>query len=833
MTRISTNVGATRGLRNLNKANSKLDTAIQRLSTGSQINNGKDNPSGLISGEKLRFQVTTIEQSIKNSNRASNVIATADGALGEVSGLLNQIRGLVQEGLNSGALSDTEIEANQLQIDTALSAINRISSNTTFGGDKLIDGSKSFKTTFTAANSAKLSDFQVNEALLGTNASIAVNATVTSAAEKGELRYAGGSLTSKTTLEVAGAKGSQVVQLDSGSTVANIRDAINGISESTGVSATIGNGLVLTQGAQAGTYELSTNAIKNTVSVNASTSGSIDFTDLRGLTTEGTDATLGGSLSISIVTGTGSRGTTDVTAITTDASGNQTIEITTADDGTNSLASAADIAAAIAANGTAAALVSVTDNSSVGVIGDTSGAQALTGGVDGESVTFSDNRASSTAGAFDTLGGSLSIELASGAGTLATAATDANGDVTVSVTFGAGATLQDVVDAIAADQTAGGAAEFITTDVTNIGTGTTLAAATGGPQLFTDGHDGLNNDVSFTDVRSDPSVGTARVAFADPSAADQALSITIGGTATDPDITVNLATDADGNIISTAADVAAAINADAAASLIVNASAEGDGSETVADSGGLANGVVDPGSGALILTSDNYGSKQFVDINVLNGTFATTLSDSTTAAGRDFGTNIGVQINGQSAQTDGLNASIRTGALDTSLSFTTDANTVANTVAFTINGGGATFQIGEEVSTSGQIGIGIEAVNTARLGGLSGKLYELGSGGGKSLLDIGPGQSGSDLVGIIEDALSRVSTLRGRLGALQKNVIETNVSTLGVALENISAARSQIVDTDFATETANLTKAQILSQAGISVLAIANQQPQQVLSLLG
>ncbi|NQV23254.1 MAG: hypothetical protein HQ518_02710 [Rhodopirellula sp.] len=833
MTRISTNVGATRGLRNLNKANSKLDTAIQRLSTGSQINNGKDNPSGLISGEKLRFQVTTIEQSIKNSNRASNVIATADGALGEVSGLLNQIRGLVQEGLNSGALSDTEIEANQLQIDTALSAINRISSNTTFGGDKLIDGSKSFKTTFTAANSAKLSDFQVNEALLGTNASIAVNATVTSAAEKGKLRYAGGSLTSKTTLEVAGAKGSQVVQLDSGSTVANIRDAINGISESTGVSATIGNGLVLTQGAQAGTYELSTNAIKNTVSVNASTSGSIDFTDLRGLTTEGTDATLGGSLSISIVTGTGSRGTTDVTAITTDASGNQTIEITTADDGTNSLASAADIAAAIAANGTAAALVSVTDNSSVGVIGDTSGAQALTGGVDGESVTFSDNRASSTAGAFDTLGGSLSIELASGAGTLATAATDANGDVTVSVTFGAGATLQDVVDAIAADQTAGGAAEFITTDVTNIGTGTTLAAATGGPQLFTDGHDGLNNDVSFTDVRSDPSVGTARVAFADPSAADQALSITIGGTATDPDITVNLATDADGNIISTAADVAAAINADAAASLIVNASAEGDGSETVADSGGLANGVVDPGSGALILTSDNYGSKQFVDINVLNGTFATTLSDSTTAAGRDFGTNIGVQINGQSAQTDGLNASIRTGALDTSLSFTTDANTVANTVAFTINGGGATFQIGEEVSTSGQIGIGIEAVNTARLGGLSGKLYELGSGGGKSLLDIGPGQSGSDLVGIIEDALSRVSTLRGRLGALQKNVIETNVSTLGVALENISAARSQIVDTDFATETANLTKAQILSQAGISVLAIANQQPQQVLSLLG
>jgi flagellin len=53
------------------------------------------------------------------------------------------------------------------------------------------------------------------------------------------------------------------------------------------------------------------------------------------------------------------------------------------------------------------------------------------------------------------------------------------------------------------------------------------------------------------------------------------------------------------------------------------------------------------------------------------------------------------------------------------------------------------------------------------------------------------------------------------------------------APENISEARSQIIDTDFAEETSNLTKAQILSQAGLSVLAVANQNPSQVLSLLG
>ena len=75
--------------------------------------------------------------------------------------------------------------------------------------------------------------------------------------------------------------------------------------------------------------------------------------------------------------------------------------------------------------------------------------------------------------------------------------------------------------------------------------------------------------------------------------------------------------------------------------------------------------------------------------------------------------------------------------------------------------------------------------------------------------------------------------LRGRLGAMQKNVFDTNITTLGVALESISEARSEIIDTDFAAETAALTRAQILTQSGISVLAIANQNPSQVLALLG
>ena len=89
------------------------------------------------------------------------------------------------------------------------------------------------------------------------------------------------------------------------------------------------------------------------------------------------------------------------------------------------------------------------------------------------------------------------------------------------------------------------------------------------------------------------------------------------------------------------------------------------------------------------------------------------------------------------------------------------------------------------------------------------------------------------MVDILDSAINEVSGLRGRIGAVQKNVIDTNINTLGVALENISEARSQIVDTDFAVESANLQKAQILGQAATSVLSIANQNPQRALSLLG
>ena len=108
-------------------------------------------------------------------------------------------------------------------------------------------------------------------------------------------------------------------------------------------------------------------------------------------------------------------------------------------------------------------------------------------------------------------------------------------------------------------------------------------------------------------------------------------------------------------------------------------------------------------------------------------------------------------------------------------------------------------------------------------------LNDLQSGGA---FDLDSG-SLSNASTILEAAIDEIAVLRGRLGAFERNTLQTNVRSMQAALENVTASESAIRDTDFAMETSNLSRAQILTQAGTSVLAIANTNAQTVLQLLG
>lgn len=102
---------------------------------------------------------------------------------------------------------------------------------------------------------------------------------------------------------------------------------------------------------------------------------------------------------------------------------------------------------------------------------------------------------------------------------------------------------------------------------------------------------------------------------------------------------------------------------------------------------------------------------------------------------------------------------------------------------------------------------------------------------GIDTLNVGSFASSQDAINIIDDALSSVNSTRAELGAVQ-NRFESVVTNVQTSSENLSAARSRIRDADFAAETANLTRSQILQQAGTAMLSQANSAPQNVLALL-
>src|SRR5256714_57367 len=226
-------------------------------------------------------------------------------------------------------------------------------------------------------------------------------------------------------------------------------------------------------------------------------------------------------------------------------------------------------------------------------------------------------------------------------------------------------------------------------------------------------------------------------------------------------------------------------------------------------------------AGDLTLYSTEYGSKQFVSLTTISGGFAPTSTI-------DHGVDASVTVNGGAAQGDGLNVNYRSADLGLQLTLKPAFNVVGSD-DFYITGGGAVFAMGSKVTENDKASIGIQSVTTGSLGNATvGFLSTLGSGKTNSL-------SSGNLVTaqkILDKATEQVAQLRGRLGAFERFTIGSTINSLGVALENVTAADSAIRDTDFAEETANLTRSQILAQAATTVLAQANSSPQLALSLL-
>jgi len=921
MSRINTNVSSLIAQKTLTRSNAALQTSLSRLSTGVRINTGKDDPAGLIASENLRRDITASERAITNNERANQLIATADSALGQISSLLNDIRGLVTEAANTGVLSDEQIAANQLQVDSSLEAIDRIAQVTTFQGRKLLDGNLDFITS-TSVGGASVVDLNIQKANLGSTGSLNVNVDISAAATRAQLTNTGGvnytpgaaatgtvTLPNVTTPEV---QASGDLSLASGPGVINIQAVAGGdaagatgnatdvivqaaadVDQATGFVSLSGSGGVISVSAAAGGAADGT--VGNTTDVVFQSAA--DITHASGTLSLGTT---NGSINISATAGTAVGGATGNGVTIAIAAGGSTAATYDANTNTLSITVAGgddvdDITAAIDATGQFSATTSTGGANAYNAADDNAAiAGTLTGGSNG-----------TTSAAYNAGTNTVTVSAALGA-TVTNLATAINGlaDFNATATFGGGNTYNVSDNGTQTDPLAGGNNGTTTVtydDVTNAITVNAAVGATvgqiataingladfnatalvGGSNAIDSTDYGTTNPLSggVNEVTADDVItitsnetgatfnGTLTFA-ANGSVAANEVEVTVTGgnisiavnnasTYDVDDLTAALAEQLTGYTVTrtgsagdssfnAAADTAtttamAGGTADGgtglADDLVLKLSGQS-GSDVfsfsagtslqnivnsvnlLSDSTGVGASIV---GGNLQLNSTAYGSDAYVDVEVISegadGTFATGLSGT-----RDTGSDIVATINGAQANGKANQLSINSSALTLDLTVSEGSST---DVSFTISGGGAVFQLGPDVVSNQQARIGISSVNSAKLGGPAGRLFELASGNSKDLRT-----DASGAARIVDEAIGKVTSLRGRLGAFQRTTLETNIASLNDTIINLTEAESSIRDADFAAESAKLTRAQILVQSGTAVLGIANQNPQNVLGLL-
>lgn len=236
----------------------------------------------------------------------------------------------------------------------------------------------------------------------------------------------------------------------------------------------------------------------------------------------------------------------------------------------------------------------------------------------------------------------------------------------------------------------------------------------------------------------------------------------------------------------------------------------------------------------ITFTSKNFGSSAHVEITDANGVVTaagTPLSDVGVDAdgivvvdtnGATAGGLATVNFTGGRAGLDGLTLSDSAGNV---IRLTEGGNSnMAATAVGQLLVGSANFQTGGNANQTASLSLGNFAAS------------ELGGGevAGRDLsnLDITTATGAADAIRVIDAALTQLNRSRGEIGSFQRNVLESNIRSLGVARENLSATESSIRDTDVASEMTMFTKLQILQQSGLSVLAQANAAPNSVLALL-
>lgn len=239
---VNTNVASINAQRNLGASSSNLQTSLQRLSSGSQINSAKDDAAGLQIANRLTSQINGLGVAVKNANNGISIAQTAEGAMQESTNILQRMRDLALQAAN-GSNGASEREALNDEVSQLKAELNRIADTTSFGGQKLLNGefgTKQFQVgsqanetigvtvNATGADKIGASRFSLNGTAFGI--------TTTSTTAGTALASTIGGTAAALTITGANGKSATTANIGAGSAKA-AADAINLTSGTTGVTA--------------------------------------------------------------------------------------------------------------------------------------------------------------------------------------------------------------------------------------------------------------------------------------------------------------------------------------------------------------------------------------------------------------------------------------------------------------------------------------------------------------------------------------------------------------------------------------------------------------------
>lgn len=872
---INTNMASLYAQKNLSGAQNALSTSVERLSSGLRINRAKDDAAGLGISEKIKSQVTSLNQGLRNANDAISMVQTAEGSLSEVSSILQRMKELSVQARND-SLSTTQRSFISDELVALKNEINAIAERTTFNDLSLLKNS--LRTDVVASSAANK---------LTNGAAVLDNLTV-SGLKVSNTNVGTYTFTSGTQQNISG-------QLSRATT------ALNG-----------------TAGTDVGSSIVSTAA---TGSITVTLSGVYEAGDTITYSIQDTSGGSTGALTYTVtaedLTANGDGYGGAVTGGSTTALRNIATAIKSQFDALTTPASVAAYTVTVADNvlkfeGGSIAVGATAFADANRQAGERSVTIAAYDVAEGNKFTLNINGKgySVVAGNDDT---NSSIALALQAKIVADYPDDSASTVASNVltfTKGSGLTVADIsLDvmkvsegsrvanqaSVVSDQSVStaGTARTVTINDFDVVEGRKFTIKVGNPEVQTEysviaDHDdtAASIAVKLEDLLDD-NFGAGSVTTAGMTVASNVISFGSGLNLGMSNISVEVSDTVAGSAIAAESTVSSKTRAEAARTITINqldltagnvvsVNIRGQEYATKVGSSDTASDVayrlaslidddypntdsatattqfpaatrVSVNTNVITLTASAKLGLDQIDVNVKTitnpGVLTLTANADTGIGGTSQSINVGEIANGSAKTFDfdklGVSFALNnaTGSAINSANFEAFSSKVTElSVGGTMNGE-ALFQVGAGTRDN----VVIDGFRDIRITG-----YNLNSGAEKAVFDnlnttlntIAQNTTASlseanfaTLENQIEDAITTVSDFRSYLGA-QQNRIEFAISNIQAQSENLTAANSRIVDTDYAAETANLTKTQIMQQAATAMLAQANQMPNVILALL-